>query len=470
MSSTAKLSARDRIEVLLDNNSFVEIGALVTKRSTDFNMQMLEAPGDGVITGYGLINERPVYVYSQDVSSLGGTIGEMHAKKITSLYDRALKVGAPVIGLLDCAGMRLQEATDALEAFGAIYAKQSLASGVIPVITGVFGNCGGGCSVLASMSDFVFITKNGKLFVNAPNTIENNYTEKCDTASADFVAKAGLVDFVDEDDVASLNHMRELISMLPSNNEDEVDEACADDLNRDLVDFSSNLNDASALIKELADNGSVIEIRKDYDDSMVVAFIRLGGAVTGVIANNGKDSVLTLRGCYKAVKFVQFCDAFGISILTLTNVSGFSTSKFEVGGIGIAAAKLTAAFADATVPKINLVTSKAYGSAYITMNSKSLGADFVFALEDAEIGPMASDLAAQIIYGKEIEAASDKAAFKAEKAAEYRKNLLASENAAKRGYVDSIITAEEARKQIIYAFDMLYSKREDRPFKKHGTV
>ena len=482
MSSTAKLSARDRIETLLDDNSFVEIGALVTKRSTDFNLQQLEAPGDGVITGYGVIDGKPVYVYAQDASVLKGTIGEMHAAKIVSLYDKATKVGAPVIGLIDCAGMRLQEATDALESFGKIYKAQTLASGVIPQITAVYGNCGGGCAVLTALSDFVFMTKEGKLFVNAVNAIEGNYEGKCDTASADFAAKAGTVDFVDEDEVASLNSIRRLIGFLPLNNEDEVCSETADDLNRETVGFSSEIADAAEAIKDIADNGEFVEIKAAYAPELAAGFIKLNGSPVGIIANRtalkdaeGKtaskfDAVLTTKACYKAEKFVNFCDAFDIPIITLTNVIGYASTMNEAGSIGIAAAKLSYAFADATVPKINLVTAKALGSAYITMNSKALGADMVFALENTEIGAMDADLAAQIVYADEIEKAADRAAARSEKAKLYKKTLLASENAAKRGYVDAIIDEASVRKQLIYTLEMLYTKREDRPVRKHGTI
>jgi len=466
MSSTAKLSARDRIATLLDDNSFVEIGSLVTKRSTDFDMQQIEAPGDGVVTGFGLINDRPVYVYAQDASVMSGTVGEMHAKKITSLMDRAMKVGAPVIGIIDSAGMRLTEATDALEAFGSIYAKQTLCSGVVPQITAVYGNCGGGCAVLAELSDFVFMTKEGRLFVNTPDVVDGNYKAKCDTGSSCFAAKAGYADFVDEDEEASLNHIRELISYLPSNNEDEVADTCADDLNREISGIDTS--DMVAAVKEIADNGLMVEIKADYDDSVVAAFIKLNGATAGIIANAKPE--LTTAGCKKAAAFVKFCDAFSIPVATLTNVTGYASSMDEAKTVAVAAAELTAAFANATVPKVNIVCDKAFGSAYLAMNSKALGADYVYALDGTEIGPMAADLAGQIIEADSIDAAADKAEAKKAAAEAYRKNLLASENAAKRGYVDEIIDAAAVRKHLIYAFEMLYTKREDRPVKKHSTI
>lgn len=477
MSNTAHLSARERILTLLDNNSFVEVGAMVTKRSTDFNMQQEEVPSDGVITGYGVIDGNLVYVYGQDVTAMNGTMGEMHAKKIAHLYGLALKVGAPVIGLIDCAGLRLQEATDALAGFGEIYLKQSLASGVIPQITAIFGTCGGGCAVSASLSDFVFMEeKSAKLFVNAPNTVLGNNQGKCDTAAASFMAEAGVVDFVFEDETSVLTNIRELVIILPSNNEDDASyEECTDNLNRTLPSFDSKLSDVTLALADISDNGFFMEVKKAYAREMVTGFIRLNGMTVGAIANrmavvdeNGKtvakfDGSLTTAGCYKAEKFVEICDAYNIPILTLTNVTGYSATMTEARTIAIASAKLTYAFANATVPKINLITEKAYGSAYITMNSKHIGADMVFALENAEIGTMDADLAVQIMYPKDT-------AIRKEKAAEYKALQQSATSAAKRGYVDAIIASDSTRQHLIYAFEMLFTKRESRPSKKHGTV
>ena len=479
MSSTAKLSARERIETLLDANSFVEIGALVTKRSTDFNLQQTDAPGDGVITGYGVIDDRLVYVYSQDAAVLNGTLGEMHAKKIVNLYRLAIKTGAPVIGLVDCAGLRLQEASDALSGFGRLYKAQSMASGVVPQITAVFGNCGGGLAVLAAMSDFVVIEKNdAKLFVNAPNAIAGNNEGKCDTASAAFMAESGMVDAIGEDEADTLAKVRGLVAVLPSNNEDDAQDECTDDLNRAMNDFKTEACDPAVALRDLSDNGLFTEIKADYAPEMVTGFIRLNGATIGVIANRtvklddaGKkaasfDAVLTTKGCYKAESFVKFCDAFGISVLTFTNVTGYANGAAETKNIAIAAGKLAYAFAGATVPKVNVVVGKAYGSAYVTMNSKSLGADLEFAVTGSEIGTMDATLAAQIVYAGEV---NTEEALNA-KAEEYRKEANSAENAAKRGYVDSIISASEVRAQVIYAFEMLSTKKELRPSKKHGTV
>lgn len=483
MSNTAQLSAKDRIATLLDDNSFVEVGALVTKRSTDFNLQQKEIPADGVVTGYGLIDGNLVYVYSQDAAAMNGSIGEMHAKKIANLYDLAMKVGAPIIGLVDCAGLRLQEATDALAGFGEIYLKQTLASGVIPQLTAIFGHCGGGLAVAASLSDFVFMEgKSARLFVNSPNVLEGNYTDKCDTSAAKFHFEAGNVDFTEEGDAAVLAAVRELVTVLPSNNEDDASyEECSDDLNRLTDALSAELGDTSLALKDISDNGFLFETKAGYAKEMVTGFIRLNGMTVGVAANrkevigeDGKaavkfDGTLTSAGCYKAEKLVKFCDAFGIPVLTLTNVSGYQATLASEKSVAIAAAKLTYAFADATVPKINVILEKAYGSAYITMNSKHIGADMVFALEGAEVGMMDADLAVQIMYADELKGA-DAQSVKAEKAAQYTALAQSAASAARRGYVDSVIPAETVRKQLIYAFEMLFTKRESRPSKKHGTV
>ncbi len=483
MSTTTQMSARDRILALLDANSFVEIGALVTKRNTDFNLQEKEAPSDGVITGYGVIHGKLAYIYGQDVSVMNGTMGEMHAKKIMALYDLALKVGAPVIGFVDCAGLRLEEATDALAAFGGIYLKQAQASGIIPQITAVVGNCGGGSAVLASMSDFVFMEeKKGKLFVNAPNTLDHNNVGKCDTAAASYMAAKGVADFTYETDAALLEGIRELLSVLPYNNTEEAaGETDTDDLNRTLDNLTAELADTTLALSDISDNGLFVEVKRDYAKEMVTGFIRLNGMTIGAVANRtaildekGKASTkfedrLTTAGCYKAESFVKFCDAFNIPVLTLTNVSGYAATVPEASSIGIAAAKLTYVFANATVPKINVITGKAYGSAYITMNSKHIGADLVYALEGAMVGTMDSDLAVQIIYADQIKGA-DAEKIKEEKKKEYDALCQSAHSAAKRGYVDAVLAPETLRKHLLYGFEMLFTKRENQPVKKHGTV
>ena len=474
-----KTSAINRIHDLLDDNSFVEVGAYITARSTDYNMQSQETPADGVVTGYGTINGALVYVYSQDASVLNGTLGEMHAKKITNLYDLAMKTGAPVIGLIESAGLRLQEATDALAAFGEIYLKQTMASGVIPQITAVFGTCGGGLGLFPTMTDFTFMEeKNAKLFVNAPNALDGNVITKCDSSSAKFQAEeSGIVDVV-ADEATILEKVRELVSFLPANNEDDASflEDCTDDLNRVNPEIAGCVGDTSVALSILADDNNFFEVKSGYAKNMVTGFLRLDGVTVGAVANRSEicdeegkvaeklDAVLTAEGCEKAAEFVNFCDAFGIPVLTLTNVKGYEATLASEKTIAKAAAKLTYAFANATVPKVNVVIGKALGTAYVVMNSKAIGADITMAWPDAQIGAMDGKLAAKIMYdGQGADVIN-------EKAAEYEALTLNVTSAAKRGYVDQIVNAADTRKYVIGAFEMLFTKSEDRPAKKHGTV
>lgn len=483
MTNTANVSASKRIDALLDDNSFVEIGALVSARTTDFNMTDKETPADGVITGYGVINGNLVYVYSQDATVLGGSVGEMHAKKIVRLYDMAMKMGAPVIGLIDCSGLRLQEATDALNAFGEIYMKQTLASGVIPQITAVFGNCGGGLGILAGLSDYTLMEEtNGKLFINSPNTIDGNDVAKCDTASAAFQYEAGNVDFV-ADEATVINRIREVVSVLPANNEDEaVLFECEDDLNRVCSDIANCVGDTAIALAQISDDNLFIQTKEGFSKRMVTGFIKLNGMTVGAVANRTQvydeemnlveefDARLTPAACEKAADFVKFCDAFNIPVLTLTNVEGYEACKCGEKRLMKAAAKLTYAFADATVPKVNVIIKNAYGSASVVMNSKSLGADMVYAWENAKIGMMDSKSAVRIMYADEINASGDAIALIDEKAAEYDALQSSVISAAGRGYVDTVISPADTRKYVIGAFEMLYTKREDRPAKKHGSV
>lgn len=476
MSSSSQAS--QRIISLLDENSFVEIGALVTARNTDFNLKQEETPSDGVVTGYGVIDGNLVYVYSQDASVLGGSIGEMHAKKIVRLYDLAIKTGSPVIGLIDSAGLRLQEATDALNAFGEIYLKQVEASGVVPQITAIFGSCGGGLALIPSITDFTFMeSEKAKLFVNSPNALEGNYKEKCDTSSAKWQSfEVGNVDVV-ADEATVYAQIRELVSLLPSNNEDaDAYKECSDDLNRACENLDGAIEDPAVIAGQIADNGLFFETKRDYAKEMVTGFIRLNGATVGLVGNrtaiydeNGKvsekfDDKLTAHACEKAAEFVNFCDAFDLPVLTITNATGFGSSKCDEKHVAKAAGKLVYALANATVPKVNLITGKAFGSAYVIMNSKAIGADITISWPNAQIGTMDANLAAKIICdGKDADTV-------AKAAADYAQLQNNVKSAAARGYVDEIIEAADTRKYVIGAFEMLFTKRDERPAKKHGTV
>jgi len=484
MNSSNDSLAMQRILKLVDENSFMEIGSLVTARNTDFNLADNATPSDGVITGHGLVDGNLVFVYSQDAAVLNGTIGEMHAKKIAAVYDMAMKMGAPVVGLIDCAGVRLQESVDALEGMGTIYAKEVEASGVIPQISAVFGNCGGGLSVVPALSDFAFIEESkGRMFLNSPNAIDGNRVDKCDTAAAKFQSEEnGCIDAVgSEDDI--LGQIRELIGMLPLNNEGDIYTTdCEDDLNRVCENLDTMKGDPRFVLSEISDGHTFFETKKDYAKNMVTGFIKLNGMTVGAVANctevydeEGKkvesfDAALSARGCNKAAEFVSFCDAFEIPVLTLTNVSGFKACMCSEKNLAKALARMTAAFAQATCPKVNLITGEAYGSAYVAMNSKSVGADFVYAWTGAKIGTMNAESAAKIMYADEIDKAEDVNAKISEKAAEYAQLQSSVESAAARGYVDTIINPEETRQYVAAAFEMLYTKREDRPVKKHGTV
>lgn len=484
MSNTAKMSANDRILALLDENSFVEIGGQIAARNTDFNVQQKKVPADGVITGYGTIQGNLVYVYSQDTKGFAGAIGEMHAKKITNLYDMACKMGAPVIGLIDSAGVRLQEATDALDALGKIYTRQSMASGVIPMICAIFGGCGGGLSLVPALSDFIYMEKdNGKLFVNAPSTIPGNKKETCDNTTAEFQAKeAGNVDFTGTE-AEILEQIRMLVSILPANNEDNLSyEECSDDLNRTCPDLENAAADPAIAFAQISDNHFFFEIKKEYAKDMVTGFIRLNGVTIGAIANRtiqydeeGKEAevfepVLSVNGCKKAAEFVEFCDAFNLPVLTFTNVKGFKACLCGEKQMPKAAAKLVYAFTNATVPKVNVVTKEAFGSAYLVMNSKSIGSDIVYAWPNAKIGMMPADQAVRIMYAEELKEAEHTMETLEEKKQEYENLQSSIESAAARGYVDTIIAPADTRKYLIGSFEMLFTKREERPLRKHGTV
>lgn len=455
MSTNELTQAKSRILALVDEGSFVEIGALVTARATDFALQSQTAQGDGVVTGYATIQGKLSFVYSQDAAVLGGSMGEMHAKKIVKLYDMAMKMGAPVIGLVDCAGIRLEEVTDAMEAFGALHLAQAKASGVVPEIVAVFGKCGGGMAVLAGMADFVYMEdKKAELFVSAPNTLDGNYAEKCNTASAEYQAEnTGLVDGhgTEEEVLAAI---RALVDVLPSNNEDLAAADAEDDLNR-LTENLENVTSVRDIASVIADSYVFTEVKKDFAKEMVTGFVKLDGVTVGVVGN--EENKLTPDGCEKAAEFVTFCDAFEIPVVTFTNVSGFDATVCAEKRMAKAASKLTYAFANATVPKMNVVLSEALGSAYVVMNSKSLGADVVYALETSKIGAMDASMAAKIIGGDVAEVAA--------KFAEKQTAL----SAAKHGYVDEIITMTSLRKKLLVSLEMLFNKRESAPKKKHGT-
>lgn len=477
MSSNNQNLAMQRITGLVDENSFMEIGSLMTARSTDFNLSAEKTPSDGVITGHGLIDGNLVFVYSQDASVLNGTIGEIHARKIARVYDMAMKMGAPVIGFIDCGGVRLQESVDALDGFGKIYAKEVAASGVIPQICAVFGSCGGGLSVVPALCDFAFIEKEkGRMFLNPPDSIKGNRMEKCDTANACFQAgENGCLDLAGTQEEI-LAAIRRLVVMLPSNCDgDAYTESCEDDLNRICANMEQMKEDPRYLLEEISDSHLFFETKAGYAREMVTGFVKLNGMTVGAVANCSKvydgdgkvaeefDATLTAKGCNKAAEFVNFCDAFSIPILTLTNVEGYHACMCSERKLAKALARMSVAFVNSTVAKVNLITGRAYGGAYVFMNSRSIGADLVFAWEGAKVGMMDAKFAAEILYpeakGREL----------SDKVAEYDRIQSGSSGAAARGYVDRIIDPADTRRYMVAAMELLYTKYVTAPEKKHGT-
>lgn len=454
MNNSAGMSARERIEALVDANSFVEIGSMVTKRNTDFNLQEKAVPADGVITGYAVIEDNLVYVYSQDVTAMKGSVGEMHAKKIVSLYEMAVKAGAPVIGLIDCAGIRVQEAMDALAAFGDIYMAKVKASGIVPQISAILGSCGGGVAISSKLSDITLMdAEKGRLFVNSPNALEGNHVDKCDTSSARFQEEAGNVDIVCQNESEVLASIRDLISILPANAGISSEVPNTDDVNRMLEGFSGYATDASAALTQIADDTKFIELKSGYGKEMVIGLMTLNGMTVGAIAN-AKEGVLSTAGCKKAEQFAYFCDSFGLPIITLTNAREYAATMGEEKTISQAVADMTYAFASAEVPRINVITGEAYGSAYVAMNSKHIGADLCIALDTANVGVMDAESAARVMCEDEIAKAADSKAALKDKAKEFDALQKGAEAAARRGYVDHVIDGDSVRKHLIYALQM----------------
>jgi len=442
-------AAYERIAGMLDSGSFVEIGASVTARDRSGLASALK-DGDGVVTGYGTIGGRLVYVYAQNPGVSGGSIGEMHAKKISNIYSMAIKMGAPVLAIVDCAGVRVEEGNDSLYSFGRLFDHQAKASGVVPQITALFGNCGGGMAVSAAMSDFVFMEDSSKLFVNSPNAVAGNYEEKCDTASASFQSeKTGLCDFHGAADEVYAK-VKELAAVLPQNNEEDSSaDLCSDDLNRSVAGIDK-MKCKAEMLMQISDDGKFVEVKKDHAVGIVTGFIRLNGRTVGAVANN--KPLLCHMCVKKASRFISFCDAFSIPVLTLTDAEGFAKDLANEVQLARALGTLTFTYSNATVPMVTLVVGKAYGTAGIVMGSKAIGADLVFAYPDAKMGLMDSAL---------MDSLTD---------VNKDRDVYSALYNAQRGYVDDIILPEESRQRIAAAFEMLFSKSVMIPAKKHGTV
>ncbi|MCR4781928.1 MAG: carboxyl transferase [Lachnospiraceae bacterium] len=450
-----------RIESLVDENSFVELMSLVTARSTDFNLNPTEAPSDGVIIGHGLIDGNLVFIYSQDETVLGGTIGEMHAKKVKYIYDMAVKMGAPVISIIDSKGVRLQESFDSLSALGSIYSSCAKASGVVPEISCVVGECGGGISILSSLSDFSFMTKDAHSYLNSPDAIKGNNIDLMDSSSSDFQSEGtGIYDVLEDED-EMFSKVRELISLLPGTCDEgyRISES-EDDLNR-ASDIESKLDDPILMLNEIADDNSFFEVRKNFGSSMITGLMSLGNTTVGVIANNSEE--LTACGVKKASMFIRFLDAFDIPLLSLCNVKGYERSLYAEKNLPFELSTFVSVLSESDIPKISLVTKNAYGSASILMNSKALGCDLTYAFNNSDMGIIDSDKAALIICPDEDEEERENVSRK------FHENCQGVENAARRGVIDRIINPIDARKYLIAGFEMLYTKREKADIKKHSS-
>ncbi|MDL2248360.1 methylmalonyl-CoA carboxyltransferase [Tyzzerella sp. OttesenSCG-928-J15] len=483
--ASGKMTARERILSLLDAESFVELDAFVTHRCTNFDMATMEAPGEGVVTGYGTIDGRLVYVYAQDFTVIGGSLGEMHAKKICKVLDLAIKVGAPVVGINDSGGARIQEAVDALAGYGDIFYRNTLASGVVPQISVIMGPCAGGAVYSPGLTDFIFmVDKTSNMFITGPQVIksvtgEEVTAEKLGGAST-HNSISGVAHFMGENEEKTIEMIRKLVGFLPLNNLD----ACpvvntGDDVNRvcsaldTVVPESSNkAYDMKDVIREVVDNNDFFEVQPMYAKNFITGFGRVGGATVGILANqpNFMAGCLDINASDKASRFVSFCDSFNIPMVTFVDVPGFLPgAQQEYGGIIRHGAKMLYAYSEATAPKITVITRKAYGGAYLAMCSKHLGADSVYAWPSAEIAVMGPDGAANIIFKKDIDASENPAETRKEKIKEYTEQFATPYQAAARGYVDDVIEPHKTRAYIASAINMLSTKREMHPRKKHGN-
>lgn len=483
---SGKLTARERIEKLVDPGSFVEIDAFVTHRCVDFGMDKVSGPGDGVVTGYATIDGRPVYLYSQDFTVIGGSLGEMHAKKIVKVMDMAMKMGCPIIGINDSGGARIHEGIDGLSGYGDIFFRNTLASGVIPQISVILGPCAGGAVYSPALTDFVFMVDNiSKMFLTGPQVVQAATGEVVTAEELGGAVahneKSGVAHFLSSNEDECFETIKKLLSFLPQNNlEDSPVLECTDDLNRLnpellslLPDNSNKAYDMKKVITAIVDNGDFLEVQPLFAQNIVVGLGRLNGKSVGIVANQPmvKAGALDLDGSDKASRFIRFCDSFNIPVITLTDVPAFLPGvDQEHSGIIRHGAKLLYAYSEATVPKINVILRKAYGGAYIAMSSKHLGTDLVYAWPTAEIAVMGAEGAANIIFRKDIENADDPIAKRQEKIQEYKDRFSNPYIAASRGYIDDVIEPEATRIRLISALEMLQSKRESRPPKKHGNM
>ena len=481
-----KMTARERIDLLLDEGTFEETDKLVTHRCTDFGMEEQKFYGDGFITGYGKIEGRTVFVFAQDFTVFGGSLSEANAGKIVKIMDMAAKVGAPVIGLNDSGGARIQEGVMSLAGYADIFLRNTLYSGVVPQISAIMGPCAGGAVYSPAITDFVFmVEKTSYMFITGPDvirTVTHEEVTKEQLGGAQTHNEiSGVAHFMAHDDAECLSAIRELLSFVPSNNlEDPPRRACTDPLDRadaeldSIVPAESNQPyDIKDVIHRVADDGYFFEVQEHYARNMVIGFARLGGRPVGIVANQPAflAGTLDINASVKGARFVRFCDCFNIPLITFEDVPGFlpGTTQ-EYGGIIRHGAKLLYAFAEATVPKITVITRKAYGGAYCVMASKHIRADVNYAWPTAEIAVMGPEGAVDIVYKRDLESAEDRVEMRAKKIEEFRDRFANPYIAAERGFLDAVIQPRETRAKLIQALGMLETKRDKNPPKKHGNI
>ncbi len=480
-----KLTARERLEYLFDDGTFEEVGALVTHRTVDFGMDKQNYYGDGVVTGFGYVNGRLVYAFSQDFTVFGGSLSETNAEKIVKIMDMALNVGAPVVGLNDSGGARIQEGVRSLGGYADIFYRNVYSSGVIPQISVVMGPCAGGAVYSPALTDFTIMVKNTSyMFVTGPNVVKTVTNEDVTSeelgGATTHATKSGVTHLTAVNDIDALEKVKTLLSYLPQNNRGisnplpyKLGDEIREELETILPDSSNKPYDMKQVINGIVDRNTFFEIHKDYADNIIVGFARLAGKSIGIVANQPMSlaGVLDVHSSKKAARFVRFCDAFNIPLLVLEDVPGFLPgTDQEWNGIISQGAKLLYAFSEATVPRITLITRKAYGGAYDVMNSKHIGADLNYAWPSAEIAVMGAKGASEIIFRKEIMAAEDKAAKLKEKEAEYAELFANPYSAAQRGFVDEVILPKDTRRKLIKGFSMLEGKDVDKPKRKHGNI
>lgn len=480
-----KLTARERIDLLVDPGTFVELNPFISHRCNDFGLAGVKGPGDGVVTGYGKVNGRDIYLFSQDFTVFGGALGEMHAKKIANVMDLAAKNGAPFVGLNDSGGARIQEGVVSLDGYGHIFYRNSIYSGVIPQISVIMGPCAGGAVYSPAITDFVFmVEKTSQMFITGPKVIETVTGEKI---SAEDLGGArvhnsisGNAHFKASSEEEVIEKVRQLLSYLPQNNEQKpprMEPKLEDDYRPELTDTipfdALRPYDVRKVIEQVVDQDSFMEIQQDFAKNIVIGLARIKGEVVGLVCNQPKVMAggLDIDSSDKAARFIRFCDSFNIPIITFEDVTGFFPGvKQEHGGIIRHGAKILYAYSEATVPKLTVILRKAYGGAYVALNSKSIGADLVFAWPNAEIAVMGPQGAANIIFAREIANSEDPEATRTQKIEEYREKFANPYVAASQGMVDDVIDPRETRIKIIQALEMLRNKKESRPYKKHGNI